>query len=145
MNIRNTYTLHTWIIYTQECFDEVPKLSSAVTRLPPRLVLLDLPDKPSAALRRAYQLQPDVTHVLTINGVETGRYRLAIVLFYASDYHYIVDAYDEGEELWLRYDGMCCGGVGQPTTPPAGSVTHRSHPSSGSRLYFPVTILYKSV
>ena len=71
--------------------------------------------------------------------------RLAIVLFYASDCHYVVDAYDEGEALWLRYDGMCCGGVGQPTTPPAQGPSHIVHPSSGSQTYFPVTLLCKSV
>ena len=118
------------------CFDLVPICSTAN----PRFVLLLLPDKPRKHTKRAYKLEPAVTHELVLNNV-TVRCRLIAVLLYsgaARIEHYIADVFDQRDGVWLRFDGNAERGVGVPVRPPTGAVQH------DGQEYFPVGLLYGS-
>jgi len=100
------------------------------------LIALQLPDSPPDALQ--YRLCAGDDQVLTTANV-TASYRLVGVIMYQKDVHFVTDVRTPCGEGWLRFDGMIANGVGRPTEPPVGRVTH------GAGRYFPYLCVYALV
>ena len=89
-----------------------------------------------------YNLRATETHELTVNEDGHGLYKLVGVLMYKRGSHFMADVLDPREECWLRYDGMCANGVGQPIPTPSGAVWHASIPEGKESRFYPILTVY---
>ena len=84
-----------------EPLDDVP-MTSVRDCGAPALIAVELDDKAPSSMQELYYLRANEDHVLSIDSIKYGTYRLAAVIYYKLNTHFITDVFDERERSWIR-------------------------------------------